>query len=238
MLSVGAWPQPDYIELYVVFDGLTGLTNIATREPVTHTYGFDRLVTERLGPFDMRSAAYSVSYTDYLSRYDNMSPMKIRFSVSFYFQTPANVASGILMVSPIPDILRFSVVANQSHLEIHSHQPWPRGYQEESRQVAIAGGMFSSHRWTFVAFTYDGFEEQLLIYNDIGEVVERRDEFSMDLGGIQRLWVGEGWRNGKRLTMDLSTAISCLSVHGTVLTPAEIRLLPCTCEMKGKAVSV
>ena len=229
--TIGKWPRPSAIELYVTFDGITGLQNLVNNENPTKSNKNAQVEKTLKGPFGEPRSSFSS--TEFLANYDGVTEMRYSFTISFYWLTAGNVTSGILWAGPgRGTAIRMSFISTFRDFELHAHNASKLGFINPPKAKAKLENVFEPHQWRFLSVAFESNSKTLQIYDETGHVLQRFDHFDLDQVHTERLALGQS----ADANMDPSTAIACVSVHNFPLKPDEIRQLPCTCQLKGKEI--
>ena len=224
-------PQQRNLQVYVLFDDDSILKNLAPAA-IEQTYFLPeerRSVMFGFGPFSnsFKSALLSGNFNvnDFVN-YDTCPGNYKDLTIAFYWKS-------FPMKYTIVEMSYQNENENgemKSYLNVTSDgNDLTLAIANETTPITI-GNVFSQGSFKFVAIQYSAYDKIVNVFDEKGDTLK---SISIDSANLVSSMVRPKFlRTRVNLGFGSSSAISCLSVHSSLLSPAEIRQLPCSCQFK------
>ena len=229
----GSVPQRKTLQVYVLFDSKSVFKNLASSSGEENIPEKDsKSLRFADGPFGGNENALAGGnfYVNDFASYDSVPPNYLEFTMSFYWKSS--------IYSDQFRIIQLSFEREGrlfDYLNITSH-----GYDliismDKLTTPKRIGNMLSQSSFKFVAIQYSAYNRILNVIDEKGQTSSSYSIISENLASstVKPTFL----RTRVNLGFGSSSAISCLSVHSSLLSPAEIRQLPCSCQFKTQANS-
>ena len=193
-------------------------------------------LTKGTGPFDTPASSMMTISGNELANVHVDPPIFLpQFTISFYWRTDGSTKGGIVSFDGQSSgcFWFFSLISDKRDLLI-SH--FESTVCEKPKRTIRLLNIFTPNEFTFVSIVYRRYDQVLLIYNELGNILAVKEFVEINQQVTRQVLLGYGVNfDGTGLHLvPHAHAIACFSVHSSILNRQQITALPCVCQMQNK----